>query len=246
MPCPAVKYSDKSKAVEKQFVISRVNTYVSRAPCWSDSCPRRTREKIMKRPYLVVCTLLLSLCQDRTTASWMLVPFFFPFCVLCFHWNQKQKRYKLDGNIILAWFWPTVACSCLSFCLVSRWMGISALSTRSNGNLTTCGGVPDLSSQQRNVCENKPDLIPTLRQGASLGISECQKQFEKERWNCSTTNSSSVFGEVINIGKWMLLLIRTLVKFPRCPNKLHLSRDRKSRGSLRVCNNISWRSSGGQ
>ena len=108
MPCPAVKYSDKSKAVEKQFVISRVNTYVSRAPCWSDSCPRRTREKIMKRPYLVVCTLLLSLCQDRTTASWMLVSFFFPFCVLCFHWNQKQKRYKFDGNIILAWFWSSL------------------------------------------------------------------------------------------------------------------------------------------
>lgn len=157
---------------------------------------------------------------------------------------KNRSVTNLMGTSSLRGF--DLACSCLSFCPVSRWMGISALSTRSNGNLTTCGGVPDLSSQQRNVCENKPDLIPTLRQGASLGISECQKQFEKERWNCSTTNSSSVFGEVINIGKWMPLLIRTLVKFPRCPNKLHLSRDRKSRGSLRVCNNISWRSSGGQ
>ncbi|XP_068702197.1 protein Wnt-16-like isoform X1 [Montipora capricornis] len=80
------------------------------------------------------------------------------------------------------------------------WMGISALSTRSNGNLTTCYGVPGLSSQQMRVCENKPDLIPTLRHGANLGITECKNQFEKERWNCSTTNSSSVFGEVINIG----------------------------------------------
>jgi len=95
--------------------------------------------------------LLISLFQDKTTASWM-------------------------------------------------WMGISALSTRSNGNLTTCYGVPGLSSQQMSVCQNKPDLIPTLRRGANLGITECQRQFEKERWNCSTTNSSSVFGEVINIG----------------------------------------------
>lgn len=82
-------------------------------------------------------------------------------------------------------------------------MGISALGTRTDGNLTTCYGVPGLSSQQMRVCQNKPDLIPTLRQGANLGITECQKQFEKERWNCSTTNSSSVFGEVINIGKWV-------------------------------------------
>lgn len=79
-------------------------------------------------------------------------------------------------------------------------MGVSALSTRSNGNLTSCYGVPGLSSQQMRVCENKPDLIPTLRLGANLGITECQRQFQKERWNCSTTNSSSVFGEVINIG----------------------------------------------
>ena len=86
-------------------------------------------------------------------------------------------------------------------------MGVSALSTRSNGNLTSCYGVPGLSSQQMRVCENKPDLIPTLRLGANLGITECQRQFQKERWNCSTTNSSSVFGEVINIGKLVLCLV---------------------------------------
>lgn len=81
-------------------------------------------------------------------------------------------------------------------------MGISALGTRSTGNLTTCYGVPGLSSQQMTVCQSKPDLIPTLRRGAKLGITECQNQFEKERWNCSTTNSSSVFGEIINIGEY--------------------------------------------
>ena len=80
-------------------------------------------------------------------------------------------------------------------------MGISALGTRSDGNLTTCYGVPGLSSQQMNVCQRKPDLIPTLRRGARQGITECQRQFEKERWNCSITNSSTVFGEIINIGE---------------------------------------------
>jgi len=87
------------------------------------------------------------------------------------------------------------------------WMGISALGTRSDGNLTTCYGVPGLSSQQMSVCQSKPDLIPTLRRGANLGITECQKQFEKERWNCSTTNSSSVFGEIIDIGEFKLNLV---------------------------------------
>ena len=109
-------------------------------------------------------------------------------------------------------------------------MGVSALSTRSNGNLTSCYGVPGLSSQQMRVCENKPDLIPTLRLGANLGITECQRQFQKERWNCSTTNSSSVFGEVINIGKLVFMFGDVLQK---CKGLIELLRslffrDRKS------------------
>ena len=106
-----------------------------------------------------------------------------------------MDKYMSGGGVVdekfLALFW--------------RWMGISALGTRSSGNLTTCYGVPGLSSQQMTVCQSKPDLIPTLRRGAKLGIGECQNQFAKERWNCSTTNSSSVFGGIINIGEYKYL-----------------------------------------
>lgn len=123
-------------------------------------------------------------------------------------------------------------------------MGISALGTRSDGNLTTCYGVPGLSSQQMSVCQRKPDLIPTLRRGARLGITECQKQFEKERWNCSTTNSSTVFGEIINIGE--------LKSFPFhlkpgdvLTSFLH-SCYRKSRGCVRLRDHFSRGSTRGQ
>lgn len=125
-------------------------------------------------------------------------------------------------------------------------MGISALGTRSDGNLTTCYGVPGLSSQQMSVCQSKPDLIPTLRRGANLGITECQKQFEKERWNCSITNSSSVFGEIINIGELNLVWFFFQLKPGDFLTCFQLSCDRKSRGCLRLRDNFSWGSTRGQ
>lgn len=168
----------------------------------SVDCTRGTCETMAKKRSFVLYVLLLGVFQDRTTASWMLVFLFwctFPFFKIKNRsFSNLMDKYLSGGGIA----------DVFSFLLCfSRWMGISALGTRSDANLTTCYGVPGLSSQQMSVCQSKPDLIPSLRRGANLGITECQRQFEKERWNCSTTNSSSVFGEIINIGEFKLNLV---------------------------------------
>ena len=92
----------------------------------------------------------------------------------------------------------------------SRWLGMASLGSHSSGDRSACSGVPGLSVQQLEVCKAKPDLIPSVSRGANVAITECQRQFRNERWNCSITNSSSVFGGVLSVGKcfsWQLSFI---------------------------------------
>ncbi|XP_075284064.1 protein Wnt-16 [Opisthocomus hoazin] len=43
---------------------------------------------------------------------------------------------------------------------------------------------PPLSRRQRDLCEQKPELVPAIREGARLGLRECRSQFRHERWDC--------------------------------------------------------------
>lgn len=204
MPWLAVKYNHIKQRSNRPRTLSRVSLLLRFQQFFflSVDCTRGTCETMAKKRSFVLYVLLLGVFQDRTTASWMLVFLFwctFPFFKIKNRsFSNLMDKYLSGGGIA----------DVFSFLLCfSRWMGISALGTRSDANLTTCYGVPGLSSQQMSVCQSKPDLIPSLRRGANLGITECQRQFEKERWNCSTTNSSSVFGEIINIGEFKLNLV---------------------------------------
>lgn len=69
-----------------------------------------------------------------------------------------------------------------------------------------CNELKGLSKGQTQLCNLYQDHIPHIGRGARLGINECQYQFKNQRWNCSTVDDSSVFGHVLNIGKWMLNL----------------------------------------
>ncbi|KAJ8261697.1 hypothetical protein GJAV_G00157290 [Gymnothorax javanicus] len=62
-----------------------------------------------------------------------------------------------------------------------------------------CTNLP-LTSKQKDICKRKPYLLPSIKDGARLGISECQTQFKHERWNCSTTRQQSVFGYELTSG----------------------------------------------
>ncbi|XP_045117622.1 protein Wnt-16-like isoform X3 [Portunus trituberculatus] len=52
--------------------------------------------------------------------------------------------------------------------------------------VSICQHLPGLVQQQVAVCQNHPDAIRSVSDGARLGINECQYQFRNERWNCTT------------------------------------------------------------
>uniref|UniRef100_A0A672KNT6 Protein Wnt n=1 Tax=Sinocyclocheilus grahami TaxID=75366 RepID=A0A672KNT6_SINGR len=62
-----------------------------------------------------------------------------------------------------------------------------------------CAHLP-LSHKQKELCARKPHLLPSIKEGARLGITECQTQFKHERWNCSTRRDPNVFGYELTSG----------------------------------------------
>lgn len=55
-----------------------------------------------------------------------------------------------------------------------------------NGNDITCGGIPGLSKEKRELCYINPDATMAAVKGLQMAISECQYQFMWHRWNCSS------------------------------------------------------------
>lgn len=62
-----------------------------------------------------------------------------------------------------------------------------------------CPALP-LSNKLKDLCKRKPSLLPAIKEGARIGIHECQSQFKHERWNCSITSDYSVFGFELTSG----------------------------------------------
>ncbi|XP_078607863.1 protein Wnt-4-like isoform X1 [Branchiostoma floridae x Branchiostoma japonicum] len=53
-----------------------------------------------------------------------------------------------------------------------------------------CGAVPWPVRRQKIMCEKFPRATTKVREGANLGIQECQHQFKHRLWNCSTADIS--------------------------------------------------------
>lgn len=69
-----------------------------------------------------------------------------------------------------------------------------------------CSKIPGLTPAQQRMCQERPDLIVAVGDGARMGIAECQKQFRQKRWNCTAIGSSYVFGHVVVVGKYVKYL----------------------------------------
>ncbi|KAM4711729.1 protein Wnt-16 [Anableps anableps] len=81
----------------------------------------------------------------------------------------------------------------------ASWMWLGVTSAGAPEQLS-CGD-PVLSARQRELCRRKPFLLPSVRDGARLAVSECQNQFHQERWNCSTSRDpTTVFGHELTSG----------------------------------------------
>uniref|UniRef100_A0A8C3V3V3 Protein Wnt n=1 Tax=Catharus ustulatus TaxID=91951 RepID=A0A8C3V3V3_CATUS len=60
------------------------------------------------------------------------------------------------------------------------WLGIAAAGGPDKPGCAS----PPLSRRQQELCEQKPELMPAIREGARLGLQECRSQFRHERWDC--------------------------------------------------------------
>ncbi|XP_038833538.1 protein Wnt-16-like [Salvelinus namaycush] len=76
------------------------------------------------------------------------------------------------------------------------WLGITSVGVPEK---LGCANLP-LTHKQKDLCKRKPHLLPSIKDGARIGIAECQTQFEHERWNCSTSKELSVFGYELTSG----------------------------------------------
>lgn len=70
------------------------------------------------------------------------------------------------------------------------------------GAQPVCSQLPGLSPGQRKLCQLYQEHMAYIGEGAKTGIRECQHQFRHRRWNCSTVDTASVFGRVMQIGTW--------------------------------------------
>lgn len=67
------------------------------------------------------------------------------------------------------------------------WLGIASFGVQEK---LGCAGLP-LNSRQKELCKRKPYLLPSIREGARLGIQECRSQFRHERWNCMVATATA-------------------------------------------------------
>ncbi|CAB4041143.1 Wnt-11 precursor, partial [Paramuricea clavata] len=67
-----------------------------------------------------------------------------------------------------------------------------------------CDIYRDLSPRQHNICRNNLLLMESVIEGARLARQECIKQFNNERWDCSSiSGKSTALGLMTKYGKCM-------------------------------------------
>ena len=63
--------------------------------------------------------------------------------------------------------------------------------------------------RQRILCRTFPDVMVSVMRGAKMGVRECQRQFRRSRWNCTTSGrDSTVFGKLMLQGTRSYVALR--------------------------------------
>ncbi|XP_061874766.1 protein Wnt-16 [Colius striatus] len=87
------------------------------------------------------------------------------------------------------------------------WLGVAAAGGPEKSGCAS----PPLSRRQQDLCRQKPELVPAIREGARLGLQECRSQFRHERWDCrpppavrrapvSSATAAAAFGQQLSSG----------------------------------------------
>ena len=89
----------------------------------------------------------------------------------------------------------------------SRYLGLASsayqttLQSPSINFRSKCSKIAVFAPQQRQLCLRSKNVLDIISHGAAMGIDECKHQFYDRRWNCTTFNNTSVFGNVLKISK---------------------------------------------
>ncbi|XP_060593505.1 protein Wnt-2b-A-like isoform X1 [Ruditapes philippinarum] len=112
-------------------------------------------------------------------------------------------------RLSVTWWLGCVNCILVLLCLVKTFTSaetktlnefwfISQLPLQAVSSGIICDNIPGLIGKQRRMCRLHQDAMVPLGQGALEGVHECQHQFRKHRWNCSTLErDASVFGKIL-------------------------------------------------
>lgn len=74
-------------------------------------------------------------------------------------------------------------------------------------NTTVCAQLPGFVTEQREICESKPLVVPSIRKGVLLAMEECKKQLSEERWDCSTMTEATALKGLLAIRKFRLVRV---------------------------------------
>jgi len=78
------------------------------------------------------------------------------------------------------------------------------------GTVTSvCDGM-GLTKGQTRLCVVNRELMPSIRNGATLAIQQCEYQFKYRRWNCSVPerDSKAPFRRITGKGKYLAIPIK--------------------------------------
>ncbi len=75
-----------------------------------------------------------------------------------------------------------------------------------------CDIYNDLSPRQRDICRRDVLLMGSVVEGARLARKQCSKQFDNERWDCSTiSEKSTVLGLMAKYCKCTAYLLKLFI-----------------------------------
>ncbi|CAL8242590.1 unnamed protein product [Merluccius merluccius] len=104
--------------------------------------------------------------------------------------RNRRGHHTCTLPFLLLTFYPI-------YCQAS-WMWLGLASGSGEARLA-CSDLP-FTRAQKEMCRKRPFLLPSIQAGARLGLTECQTQFKHERWNCTTSTDTSVFGNELTSG----------------------------------------------
>lgn len=91
--------------------------------------------------------------------------------------------------------------SCKDDFPVSPFRAVAQMSSVTNIERETCGSLRGLTKRQIKLCRRNVEHMDSVKFGAFIAINECQYQFRHRRWNCSIPQDSSMFGDILRLGK---------------------------------------------